>query len=138
MIKLLLLTILLTLSMNAHSYSYYYYDKDEIKVTEHSYRRYARPQIRTIINEYYHILKKISPLEAETAQLPRNIMKLERIWHKWQKNCLLSEAGCDKKLNKIYNKLSSMDAGLLKLSSKKIKISEKNLIQAIILVKLLK
>lgn len=45
-------------------------------MSNESFRRYAKPQMRSIINEFFHILKKVSPESEPVINIRRNLRQL--------------------------------------------------------------
>ncbi|WP_044557239.1 hypothetical protein [Halobacteriovorax marinus] len=72
----LFLVILLLSYPSMGQYSFYAIKKSDIRMSNESFRRYAKPQIRSIINEYFHVLKKVSPESAPIISLRRNLRQL--------------------------------------------------------------
>lgn len=70
------LFILFTVNTTRAQYSFYTIKKSDIKMSNESFRRYARPQIKSIINEFFHILKKVSPESEPVINIRRNLQQL--------------------------------------------------------------
>ncbi len=45
-------------------------------MSKESFRRYATPQIKSIINEFFHVLKKVSPESEPVINIRRNLRQL--------------------------------------------------------------
>ncbi len=70
------LFILFTANTTVAQYSFYAIKKSDIRMSNESFRRYARPQIKSIINEFFHILKKVSPESEPVINTRRNLQQL--------------------------------------------------------------
>ena len=89
--------------------------KDAVGVSPESFRRYIRPQIKSIIQEYYSILVKTGPHQEDLINLRRQIFAL---WAKVEdeKNLALKQASDPAKtLPTIYHKVKDIDLWILKI-----------------------
>jgi len=76
--------------------------------------RYVRPQLRSIVKEYFHILKKINPSQENLIDLWYSVQKLNDLWVKWKLECpVSSEEVCQNTLKEIYKESRELDLATL-------------------------
>ena len=84
--------------------------KDAVGVSPESFRRYIRPQIKSIIQEYYSILVKTGPHQEDLINLRRQIFTLWALIED-EKNQTPHPAI----FSEIYHKIKSVDLLILKI-----------------------
>jgi hypothetical protein len=83
----ILFFILISLSIKVHSYSFFSIPIGGLKLNSESFRRYARPQLRSIVNEYFLVLRKVSPQTARIINLRRNSLQVSNQTNQIVKKC---------------------------------------------------
>lgn len=74
------------------------------------FRRYIRPQLRSIVREYFHILKKLDPYQENLINLWSNVQKLNDLWVKWKLECpVATDDVCKSTLKEIYIESRKLD-----------------------------
>lgn len=111
--KVFLLSLFLVVSSSVSataSYPYYHLTKKDIDINRAVFLRYVRPQLRSIVKEYFHILKKINPSQENLIDLWYSVQKLNDLWVKWKLECpVSSEDVCQKTLKDIYKESRELD-----------------------------
>ena len=97
-----------------YSYPYYFFDIEKVNTSNATFRRYIIPQLKSIIVEFYHIYKKISPSSIPIISLKHDIEKLKSNWIDFQINCQKVNIKCEKKLNNLYSTALKTDKKILK------------------------
>ena len=96
------------------NYPYFHLKKKDIRINQAVFLRYIRPQLRSIVKEYFHILKKIDPSHENLIELWYNIQELNDSWVKWKLECpVSSEEVCRKILKSIYRESRELDLATL-------------------------
>lgn len=90
----ILFFILITLSFKSYSYSFFRIPIGGLKLSSESFRRYATPQLRSIVNEYFLVLRKISPDTAKILKLRRSSLKISDQSKVISKNCRIFNEEC--------------------------------------------
>ena len=91
------------------SYPYFHFDAKKVKLSRDSYRRYIRPQIRSIVQEFYFILKKLDPYNHDIIELNNNVKRLRSDWNKFENQCHSEIEFCKSLLSKIKKTISYLD-----------------------------
>lgn len=119
------------ISTNVNGYQYYYFDAKKIKTSKESFYRYIRPQIRNIVLEYYHILKKVSPVPnnpilGNLININKQILALNVDWNKWIKKCEKVTPECYTLLKKFYSNSRKLDYNILSQQGQKLEMNVKD------------
>lgn len=111
-----LLFILTFVETSFAQYSFYAIKKSDIKMSNESFRRYARPQLKSIINEYFHVLKKVSPESSPIISLRRNLYQLYLESVELTKSCdqveLKENEKCETQIKDFSRKLKLYESKL--------------------------
>lgn len=100
----LLLTVLFVISFNGQAYP-----PKVLDMTEHEYRRYVRPQFKSILQDYETLLLLLNPELKPLKKSFSDIKTLIRMQIKLKDNCMDSQIkSCLMKLKEIENVLSSL------------------------------
>ncbi|MFZ8933097.1 MAG: hypothetical protein ACO2ZP_04285 [Bacteriovoracaceae bacterium] len=60
-----------------------YVGNKEIKVSDQSFNRYIKPQLRNLYNDYFYLIKELGEKNSNSIQLFQSIDKIEKNWKKW-------------------------------------------------------
>lgn len=74
--------------LTARAYQYYYFNAKEIDLTNATFNHYILPQLRTIDQEFYSLLKKSFPLQNEVIPIKKHISGMIETWNVGSANCL--------------------------------------------------
>ncbi|TNF28762.1 MAG: hypothetical protein EP319_08400 [Deltaproteobacteria bacterium] len=92
------------------SYPYFHLKKEDIDINRAVFLRYVRPQLKSIVKEYFHILKKLEPSQENLIELWSNVQTLNDLWVKWKLECpVSSEEVCRDTLKEIYKESRKLD-----------------------------
>lgn len=80
----------------------YHFNSLDSRIASDSFRRYVIPQLRSMANEYYLLIKKVEPLSSDMIEVKKSYEKLSVKWDNWKSKCLTGEEGCSDSLRKIY------------------------------------
>ena len=85
-------------------------------MSNESFRRYATPQIRSIINEFFHVLKKVSPESEPVISIRRNLRQLYlesvELVTRCDQRDIEKSAKCDTQISDFARKLKLYEARL--------------------------
>jgi len=124
MIKLTLV-LLSTMSQNIWAYPYFYYDAKAVHLSDEQFSRYVRPQIKNIVTEYYHILKKINPLQGQVIQIKNQLRTLNYQWTDISQSCLKKKKECSTNLNTFYHAVRKFELEILKFEKESLVFATK-------------
>ncbi len=99
-------------------YSYFHFKKSDVLLTKESFLRYVRPQSRSIVQEYYHLLKKLDPIHANLIQIKNLISDIRVDWKSWEQSCFTMNPKCEKNLRSIYQKNYKLETLLFNVTDK--------------------
>jgi len=112
MIKYLFI-ILFCFSNNVLAYQYFYHDSKSLILSDERFRRYVRPQVKNIVTEYYHLLKKINPLQGQVIRIKNRIREVKYQWDELSGKCLKEKKDCTGDLELIYKRFRLLEKDIL-------------------------
>jgi hypothetical protein len=96
------------------SYPYFHLKRKDVQINQAVFLRYIRPQLLSIVKEYFHILNKIDPSQENLIELWYSIQELNDLWVKWKLECpVSSEEVCRETLKSIYKESRKLDLATL-------------------------
>jgi len=114
-----LIFIFVSITSPVHAnYSYFHFKKSDVLLTRESFFRWVRPQSRSIVQEYYHLLKKLDPVHANLIQIKNLISEIRQKWTKWEQSCFTMNPQCEKDLKEIYDKNHRLESLLFNVTDK--------------------
>lgn len=119
-ISRLVVLFVFILSFKASAYSYIEYDANKVKLNRQSFYRYIRPQIRTLISEYYDLSLKQNEYFRSISQIRRALFNLYIEGAEPLESChdKLNEdkaETCEKNLARYISQFHKIDLELLRL-----------------------
>jgi hypothetical protein len=105
-------------------YSYFHSKKEDMQLTRESFIRYVRPQSRSIVQEYYHLLKKLDPVHANLIQTKNLISDIRNNWSDWERSCFKMNPECEKSLKVIYQQNYKLELLLFAITDKGINLKQ--------------
>ncbi len=109
-ISLISLLCFLFLGQNALSYPYYYFEKKNNLISSREFNRYIKPQIRSIVAEYYFILKKMDPFHGQSITFQNHFNQIYSNWEMESKKCFAAKDFlCEKAFKTLHSKLIKFD-----------------------------
>ncbi|MGB0454497.1 MAG: hypothetical protein ACPGJV_12375 [Bacteriovoracaceae bacterium] len=110
---------------NPNSRYNFIYDQKPIKLSKRNYLKNVRPQMRSLIQDFYKVIKTRSPVQKTLYQYKSKVLDSIEELQVQTKNCIKGKAFCLKEeLEKITEDLVSLDQNIFKLS-KELKIENK-------------
>lgn len=105
------------------NYPYYNFNKLKVKINRASYQRYIRPQLKNIVSDYFHIMKKIEPAEQDLISVRNKTQKMNDIWRSWTSRCGKNHAGdCHTLLHNLYKESRALDRIILSFQNQRLRI----------------
>lgn len=105
------------------NYPYYRFKDLNIKLRKPRYNRYIRPQLRNIVSDYYHLMKKVEPAETELISIRNRTQKMNDIWNEWTKKCVKSyQDNCLGLLRKLYKEARELDTTILTFQNQRLRL----------------
>ncbi len=123
-----LLCFILFSTNNGHcDYPYFHFDESKVHLSKESFTRYVRPQIKNMVKEFYHLLKKGHPLHGDIILIRTKIAELSRDWQEWEMSCTNMKDECNEMLINFYKKARALDLILLNIQNSQLNfISDDN------------
>lgn len=118
--------------------SYYLYESKPIRVNNASFSRYVIPQLRAMSQEYYHLLRKLHPMNNSIIQIKTKIISMNVDYQIYLENCRNNTVECLEIVKKLYQQARELDALILKLKSKQLKLEAQQDVDIAPLIKLTK
>ena len=87
----------------------YHFNSLDSRISSDSFRRYVTPQLRSMANEYYLLIKKVEPLSSDMIEVKKSYEKLSIKWDEWKSKCLTGGESCSKDLRKIYQEFVGVE-----------------------------
>lgn len=104
-------------------YPYFFFNKGSVEITRDQYRRYVRPQLVSIVNEYYSLLKKLDPQASDPIELKERVLALSKQWQAFQRARCPGQEGCPEMRADIYQTAKQIDTMILKMQAKPLALS---------------
>jgi hypothetical protein len=114
----LIFAVLMTLSLQNKLLAanlYYSYDDKPLTLSDDSFKRYAIPQLKGIVQEYYFLLKKIRPINNDLVAIKSQIQSMNSLWREWSAKCHDIEGECLSRLKEFYTTARGLDSKVLAL-----------------------
>src|SRR5690554_3070616 len=83
------------------------YDLDKISVSDYEFRRYVRPQLRSMTNEFQSLFFALNPDLENYKSLSSTMRELAALNHELPRKCSAAEVLCIEELRKSERLLSS-------------------------------
>ncbi len=112
--KKIIFAILLTLSSFAE-YPYFKFDSSKLKLSDYSYRRYVRPQLRSIKNDFYYIVKRITYTSQDFINLRENTLKLVLQFDGAYSDCKKNQKTCYQHIKEVIPLIQAIERNIKKL-----------------------
>lgn len=104
-------------------YPTFHFKMKDFPLGHRKYVRYARPQLKSMVREFYHIISKFSPTLEKIVEGRKKYKSITDFLGTFQSDCYQNQE-CMKKLNEAYEKIRGLNLTLLEL--KKISSEEIN------------
>lgn len=85
------------------NYSYFHFQDKNIHLEDSTFRRYIRPQVRSIVSEYYHLLKKKHSLLGEMVQVKNYILTMLVDWEEEKDICPAKLDSCHERVRTFFH-----------------------------------
>jgi hypothetical protein len=123
-ITLFFMTLLLTqATLVQANYPYHRFKELNLKLGLPRYNRYIRPQLKNIIADFFHIMKKIEPAEQDLISIRSHTQNMNDIWDEWTSQCGENQVtNCHKILNSLYKKSRDLDTIILSFQNQRLRI----------------
>lgn len=95
----------------------YHFSTLDKRIEANGFRRYVVPQLRSMANEYYLLIKKIEPLSSDMIEVKKAYERLAIKWDEWKNKCLNSGADCANNLRKVYKDFAKAEDNIVGLRS---------------------
>ncbi len=120
-LKVYLILVGLGLANSAGAdYPYFFFKSGQIQITNDQYKRYIRPQLVNIVNEYYTLLKKLEPKTTDAIELKDKVLSLSKSWQVYARTRCPGESDCESKREKVAEAARVIDKLILRIQSKTI------------------
>jgi hypothetical protein len=117
--------------------SYYLYEQKPLKLNDATFNRYVIPQIRAMGQEYYHLLRKLHPINNSIIQIKVKIIDMNINYQRFLVECRKDTIDCLDIVDKMYKQARELDSLLLKLKSRQLIFKNKKTEEVAPLLKLI-
>lgn len=100
------------ISCNAFAYSTFHFDYKKKKVSQASYLRYIKPQLKNITTEFYHIIGQQDNLSKLLIEMNQDFNKQLPQLKNYGKDCKGSD-DCTRSLRRFYKKIKDINYNFL-------------------------
>lgn len=87
----------------------YHFSELDKNISADQFRRYVIPQLKSMANEYYLLIKKIEPLSSEIIDIKRTYSSLSDQWTVWKSRCLGGGDNCNNLLHQVYKEFKGIE-----------------------------
>lgn len=87
------------------------YETENIAISDYEFRRYVRPQLKSISNEFQTLIFALNPELKDFKNIYTNIRSINRINQKIRRECKVSTKACSPELEKIEKELLKIVKG---------------------------
>ncbi|MEI8346092.1 MAG: hypothetical protein WCG27_01395 [Pseudomonadota bacterium] len=112
-----LLLILLPLEQS-RSYTTFFVKEKPPSLSQENFQNYIRPQIKSIVQEFYQLLAKLSLLQGDLIEVKNKIFDLGLQWGEWRLKCKKITPECNDKMHTFYAMARNIDIMALQLQKK--------------------
>jgi hypothetical protein len=104
-------------------YSYMHFDASKISINQELFKRYIKPQLKTLTQEYGSLLKRFGPLETEFINLRQEAEQFAIDWMAWRPECKFQTIQCQNTLQEFHERARSLDLKLMTLRNSKLDLT---------------
>lgn len=121
--------LLCSLFLNNQIYSQqrmstYHYRDTKLILNNHNFHRYVIPQLKSMFNEYFFLLKKVLPLQDHPQNIILRTQEVRLSWNSFPKKCHYKlSIDCGPIIKSFYQQLKKLDLAILK-TNKLIKLKQ--------------
>lgn len=105
------------------NYSHFTYKKKDSNLTKESFYRWARPQARNIVSDFFTILKKLDPIHTNLIALNKQVQKLSYSWQDLNEKCFKISDVCREDFKQFYLHSRKVDSLILKIRENNVDLS---------------
>ena len=123
--KLAFLSLFICVNLFAQpNSSYFLYDKRKLSIPDQNFKRYALAQLRAMMQEYYHLLRKLHPVHSDLVNLKNHVFSTYRTYEEYSAKCDEVRGECADLLKGFYIQSRKLDRILLELQGDKLSFKE--------------
>jgi hypothetical protein len=128
-VKILITLFAILISLNAGAQarwnvgkvsSLHHFSRENIQLSDASFRRYAIRQLRSIRIEFFHLIKKMAPHSEDLIQLQERLTRIHENSVRLSASCPHQLEECRPQLKELYRQLKNLDRVLLDLQATKL------------------
>lgn len=114
------------LANTEYSSNYFLYEKKPIQFNEAQFNRYVIPQLKAIIQEFYHLLRKLDERSSDLIELKSKTASFYYSWKDFENDCYQENESCHQKLKETYKLGRTLDDLILKMRSERFHLKNSN------------
>lgn len=127
MLRWVFVLILLT-SMKAFSAEVppqvFHYHKGPLELSDELFRRYGLPQLRSMANEYFYLIRQLTPDAAELISLREQLNRFKNDTDRWWNDCHLKRKPCLPQMQELLRQARNLDQITLRHLSNRLNYSQ--------------
>jgi hypothetical protein len=109
---LLFCTLLPSLGLSDNTF---FQQEKRAYISPENFKNYVRPQVKSIIQEYYAMAARLGPLQADLLEVKNKIFDLKWKWMTWYQECQKISYPCTARLHDFYATSRNIDIMVLQL-----------------------
>lgn len=100
--------------------SLHHFSRENLQLTDASFRRYAIRQLRSLRIEFFHLMKKMAPKVEDLIQLTERLSRIHESSLKLSQSCPHKLENCQPQLKELYRQTKNLDRTLFELQESKL------------------
>ena len=118
------LTILLFFLSQQLLANQFHFNTEPLTLSDDMFNRYAIPQIRSIHQEYFLMIRQMAPDSGELINLREQLFRLSQDTEKFEKSCPTLTILCTPQISELYRRSRNIDQLVLRHQQNFLKYSE--------------
>jgi DNA-binding transcriptional ArsR family regulator len=102
----------------------FHFHQGRLQLSDEMFNRFGIPQMRSLVNEYYHLIRSLAPDSGEIISLREQLLRFQADFDRWRTNCQLPKKACHPEITELTRQLRSMDQQTLRHLLNRLKYTE--------------
>ena len=107
------------------NYPYLDFDTSSLKLNSYTYRRYIRPQLRSMKKDFYYVVKRITYTSQDFINLRENSLNLNLAFDEAYEKCRRNQKLCYEDLKDVMGRIQAIERNVKSLRDDFIKLPKK-------------
>lgn len=102
----------------------FHFHEGPLQLNDEMFRRYGIPQLRSLMNEYFHLIRQLSPDASELISLREQVQRYHNDVQEWRTHCQLKGQVCPSQIRELTRQARSIDQLILRHLENNLKFSQ--------------